>query len=166
MGIASSPAVTCTAASAGKRSSCGKSRVLLLPQLPLMRCSLYTSSHRARPLPLSLYLINGISPTYPSPIITADINLIILSWYGIWLLSVLLIFNFKETLVGTLEQAFYYSSSSSEIPHTSHSSPSRPAQLLKGRFCSILWPGRRHCSDRQVARDWVNCLLSTMCHST
>lgn len=69
-----------------------------------------------RPLSRSLYLINGISSTYPSPIITADINLIILVWYGIWLLSALLIFNFKETLVGTLEQAFYYSSSN-EIPH-------------------------------------------------
>lgn len=89
----------------------------LLPQLPLMWCSPYTCSQcSSRPLSLSLYLINGISPTYPSPIITADINLIILAWYGIWLLSVLLIFNFKETLVGTLEQAFYYSSSN-EIPH-------------------------------------------------
>ena len=80
------------------------------------------------PLSLSLYLINGISSTYPSPIITADINLIVLAWYGIWLLSVLLIFNFKETLVGTLEQAFYYSSSN-EIPqplaiHLRHVLPS------------------------------------------
>lgn len=116
MGIAS-PAVTCSAASAGKRSSCSKSKVL--PPSPaasheVLTVHLLTCS--PHPLSLSLYLINGISSTYPSPIITADINLIVLAWYAIWLLSVLLIFNFKETLVGTLEQAFYYSSSN-EIPH-------------------------------------------------
>lgn len=56
------------------------------------------------------YLINEISSTYPSSIITADINLIILAWCGIGLLYVLLIFNFRETSAGGeyMEQAFYY----------------------------------------------------------
>lgn len=56
------------------------------------------------------YLINEITPTSLSSIITADINLITLAWCGIGLLYVLLIFNFRETSAGGdyMEQAFYY----------------------------------------------------------
>lgn len=45
-------------------------------------------------------LISEISSTYPSSVITADINLIILAWCGMGLLCVLLIFNFRETSAG------------------------------------------------------------------
>lgn len=100
MGTASSPAVTHTAALAGKEFP----EQIQAASHEVHTVHLLTSS--PSPLCLSLYLINGISSTYPSPIITVDINLIILAWYGIWLLSALLIFNFKETLAGDLGAGF------------------------------------------------------------
>lgn len=63
------------------------------------------------PNPLCALLFNNeISSTYPSSVITADINLIILAWCGIGLLYVLLIFNSREASAGGkyMEPAFYY----------------------------------------------------------
>lgn len=64
----------------------------------------------ARTLTVHSYLINEITSTSPSSIITVDINLITLAWRGIGLLYVLLIFNFRETSAGgeSMERAFYY----------------------------------------------------------
>lgn len=72
----------------------------------------YAVSSHVQPQILSVlsYLIDEITSTSASWIITVDNNLITLAWYGIGLLYVLLIFNFRETLAGGeyMEQAFHY----------------------------------------------------------
>lgn len=62
------------------------------------RSDLLTFSYKSwNPSSCILYLINEISSSYPSSVISADINLIILAWHGIMLLYVPLIFNLRET---------------------------------------------------------------------
>lgn len=79
------------------------------------------------------YLINEISSTYPAPVITADINLIILAWCGTGLLDVCLALNFRDKPAVGEPASRLFITAAGGVPRAARPSLSGPARLRAGQ---------------------------------